>query len=804
MIQDYAPCSSCPLSPFPSVKGGGQRGGLMIILDAPGGREIARKQPLAGDPLDLITACLRIAEYRGPVWYTNTVLCKPAYKQKVNKQMIDSCHDRLIEEIKHVMPDRILLCGSSAISVMGWRNVTDSRGAVTTYTYIDREGKGREALVISTWHPMAIYHEPDLFRDFSHDLDKLLRTRALENEPEVEVIIPTTPEESASAMEQLVGASVVACDIETTGFSLEDDEILSIGFAAIASDKSGVSVILTREVLRDPFVKFLAYSALAINNWRVVFHNIKFDIQFLRRFFDDPYLSPKNPEDTLMMAYALDERGSTDTGGRSYRIRGLKYLARVYYNAPEYALDLEWFLGLSEEERDYSKLYRYQALDCYWTVRLYFDMLSKIQSEEPEGELSKLVETLLVPGSLAFAVAESRGIMVDVPYLNEFRERLIVETEEMKAHLADLCGDAEFNPNSHVQVKKKLARWDFTPQTTDRQDYLLEARKDSYPDECKDFVHTLLDYRQKSRVLGTYVEGMLKRVEKGDRVHADFLIHGTDTGRLSARNPNLQNIPVLMGKDVRNIFIVPDGYKLVNADYSQLELRVAAFYSRDEEMMEAFHRDMDIHTWVAALMFKKPMEEITKYERYLAKYLDFGVLYGRGAIGITQGWEAEHMYELTGKRWTLKEAQKLSDDFFDAFPGLRDFIAHQHQLVSKQQYISTPTGRKRRFPFLSRASIGNAKRRAVNSPIQGLASDMALSSVIRLTDHFASSREFGDAFIVSSVHDSIMFEVRDDDRLEEMLGVIKSTMETPCIDYFDVPLRVDIEIGTRWGDLKDA
>lgn len=781
--------------------GSGREGGLMIILEAPGSREVGRKSPCTGTARDIVDSCLAQASYRGPVWFTNTVLCHPPASEKPAKAAVDACSDRLREEIIRVRPNRILLCGATSIALMGWKNVSDSRGAVSTYSYVDHKGQGREALVASTWHPAAILRDPDLFRDFAHDINKLIETQILEDEPKVEVIIPSTKAEALEALYRLDGASALSCDIETTGFSVDSDDLLSIAFGALCSDNSGVSVVIPRELLGDEDIR--EYMRLVLSSsffdQTIVFHNIKFDIQFLRRYFEDPYLKPRKPGDTLMMAYALDERGSVDTGGRSYRVRGLKYLARVYYNAPEYALDLEWFLGQPDEERDYPLLYRYQAFDCYWTIRLYFDMKKRLEEESPK--LVKLVDELLVPGSLAFAKAEQYGIMVDVPYLHNFREELIEETATMRDRLGDLSGMDDFNPRSHVQVKKALSHWKFSPPSTDRQDYLLEARNEKYPQECKDFVHTLLDFRQKDRVLGTYVEGMLKRVEKGDRIHADFLLHGTDTGRLSARNPNLQNIPVLMGKQVRNIFISPPGYKMVNADYSQLELRVAAFYSRDEEMMEAFHRNMDIHTWVAALMFKKPMEEITKYERYLAKYLDFGVLYGRGAVGITQGWEAEHMYELTGKRWTLDEAQQLSDDFFNAFPGLRDYISSQHRTVLKQQYIETPTGRRRRFPYIDKHTAGNVKRRSVNSPIQGFASDMALTSVIRLTDIFRDRA--WDAHIVSSVHDSIMFEVSDN-ILDEVLPVIKETMETPCIDYFDVPLRVDLGVGTKWGEMDDA
>lgn len=145
-----------------------------------------------------------------------------------------------------------------------------------------------------------------------------------------------------------------------------------------------------------------------------------------------------------------------------------------------------------------------------------------------------------------------------------------------------------------------------------------------YPGQTREFLSNLLDYRQKTVALKTYAIGLSNRADpETGRVHADFLLHGTDTGRLSARNPNLQNIPAVMGPAIRRAFCARPGWFFVNADYSQLELRVAAFYSRDDNLIEAFKKGIDVHRWVASLMFKKPPEQISKFERYLAKYVDF-------------------------------------------------------------------------------------------------------------------------------------------------------------------------------------
>lgn len=271
------------------------------------------------------------------------------------------------------------------------------------------------------------------------------------------------------------------------------------------------------------------------------------------------------------------------------------------------------------------------------------------------------------------------------------------------------------------------------------------------------------------------------------------------------RDPNLQNIPILSGTDIRQAIIAPPGWAFVEADYGQLELRVAAYYSQDPVMLQAFLDGLDIHREVAAWVFQKPPEEITFYERYMAKYIDFGIIYGRGPKSLVTGWEAEYMInELGGKRWTIKQAEQIIDRLLSGWPGLKKWIDNQHKLVAKTKFVESATGRRRRFPLIQGNSIYAIQRKAVNTPIQGLASDIDLMAYVRL--HFFFKKTWDElgpiAYVLFPVHDSIAFEVRID-QLEWAIKTIYSQMvQTPFPD-FNVPLQVEIKAGERWGKTEE-
>lgn len=796
MIDNYPPCGSCILRDRPPVEENIVPKRLLIIGEAPGRQEVAMKRPFIGRSGQLLWEAMKaVGISRSDCAVTNTVICHPEGNATPSTAAIEACRERLYSVIEKVSPEKILLLGSTATKALLGETVTKIRGLGTT-----RHIGGRDVYVVGTYHPSAILRDPDLFRDFANDIQKWVHKSAPEAAPKMTVIIPKTVEEALNALRDLEEASVVSCDIETSGLNPRKDKIYSIGFAAAVNWEETIDVIVPIRLIESSFdLYWLVERYIFHKDWKIVFHNIKFDISFLREMFGWD-LTPKHPWDTMLMKYAQDERGSSssDTGGRSYATMGLKDIARVRWDIQSYKFDFETFFGTPEDERDWESFYRYQAIDTHITILLFFELWDELEGESQK--LLTLVENLLTPASLAFSRVEHYGCPIDVEYLEELKIATTAEVEELLGKLRALVENDTFNPGSPKQVMAVFVDNGLKLTSGEKEVLQMTSKLPTTSPKMVEFINLLLEYRQKSKVLKTYVDGLLTRVEEDGRVHSDFKITGADTGRLSSRDPNLQNIPTIMGPQIKRAFIAPPGWVFVNADYSQLELRVTAYLSRDPNLMEAYRKGFDVHRWVASFVFDKPMEDITHFERYMAKYIDFGLIYGRQARGITEGFEAEYIYDMTGTRPTIAWADEIQEKFFAGFPTLKSFIDAQHKLVRRLFYVESPSGRRRRFPFLDGSVMGSVERKAVNTPIQGFASDIALNAIINL-DRTLDPTE---AYIISSVHDSVMLLVRED-RFDCIIPIIRHVMETPPVvdPPFDVPLKVDIGYGKDWSEAKD-
>lgn len=820
MIPNYSGCDKCPLRDCPPVRGFGNLKEIVVVGEAPGANEVIRKQPFVGTSGKLLRETLTICGVNpDDVYYTNACLCRPPENKTPTPLAVQCCNKRLRDELYHLAPSKILAVGGTALAALispGMSApITKFRGQgmripLGIHTIIGDEDLvdvEQTAFLVSTYHPAAVNRDNDLFRDFASDILKLASRSSSIPKPEITTIVPSSRELLESWLDAFRDASVISCDLETTGFSPIRNQIISIGFGALIDETDeSFALIIPIDLANDN--RELIVDFIRTFDGVLAFHNIKFDLQFLQVWSSDYRLEPRHPADTMLMQYAQDERGSgvptssgATGGGRGYRVHGLKDQARIRYDIPDYHFDFEGFLSTPGNEKDWNAFYQYQSMDVTITARLYLDLYQELQDESPR--LLELCDSLLIPGALSFSRVELVGFPLDVTYLIKLRESFVRRLQRELSFLRAVGRQyqiEEFNPNSHVQLKKILGLMKILVPNTEKETLQTELDK-GHSHRTRQFLRLLGDYRQKSKVLSTYVDGLLSRVDSDGRVRPDFLLHGADTGRLACRDPNLQNIPILMGKLIRDAFIAPPGYKLINADHSQLELRVAAYMSNDRTMLSLFREKKDIHRRVAADIFEKPEDEISYYERYMAKYVDFGVIYGRGPKSLTEGFEAEYIIRnLGGHRWSMAEAQGIIDRLFRTFPDLKEWIDTQHQIVRHQKYVESPTGRRRRFPMISNDSVFSIERQAVNTPIQGFGSDINLYGVIKLDRILPEG-----AHVVSTVHDSTMLIVRED-LVEQVLPVIRETMETAILDLvpdFNVPLKVDVQVGDRWGSLKD-
>lgn len=403
-----------------------------------------------------------------------------------------------------------------------------------------------------------------------------------------------------------------------------------------------------------------------------------------------------------------------------------------------------------------------------------------------------------------------------------------------------------FNPSSPDQLKellfysKKGYRYDVVKYTVDKS----TKRETDNPSTDKDamvelikvdkdgFIKHLSEYKKISKLFGTYIEGFQKRITIDDCIHGRFLLHGTVTGRLSSREPNLQNIPRdTTAKEIKKMFIPPDGQLIFQLDYSQAELRVMAAQAGEKTMVQWFKEGRDIHLasackkhdwdydWANKILQKEdktdPNFEKVKVARKQAKTINFGIIYGQGAKHLSESLSDPE----NGVYVSVKEAQTFLDDFFELFPAVKKFMDRQHKFVMQNGYVKNVFGRKRRLPnaFLPLKSqqqkeknwgkVAEAKRASVNAPIQGAASDYTLFSSIIIWEKIRAGELPSSLRQVATVHDSLIYYIDPKD-IHRVVPILEKVCENPQTKKFfgfqidDVRMKVDFEVGETWADLK--
>lgn len=417
----------------------------------------------------------------------------------------------------------------------------------------------------------------------------------------------------------------------------------------------------------------------------------------------------------------------------------------------------------------------------------------------------KSVELPLIP---ILQQMQKHGVLIDKDYLEslskEFHKQLKKYEDKIYAHVGH-----EFNINSPKQLGeilfgemqiqnlikgfkvKKTATGTYSTKESD-----LEKLVDAHP-----IIADIFEYRELQKLLSTYIDNLPAMLDEHSRLHPKLIQAGTTTGRFSAQNPNIQNIPIRgeQGKRLRNAFIAPKGFKLVSADYSQIELRSAAILSGDEVLLGTFREDKDIHTSVAARVFHVAPEEVTGDMRRKAKVINFGILYGMGVTALQKNLGTDR-----------KEAQQFYDEYFKQMTGLSQYIDDTIANAKSNGYTETLFGRRRYFPGL-RSKIpfikAMAERAASNAPIQGTTADIIKLAMIEIDKAIKARGMTDKVFMTMQIHDELVFEVADD-VVEEAEQLIKESME----NLFDtikfpikhpIPLTVSVSHGAHWGEAKD-
>ena len=422
---------------------------------------------------------------------------------------------------------------------------------------------------------------------------------------------------------------------------------------------------------------------------------------------------------------------------------------------------------------------------------LNYQLYNFLISDLKKGGLEDLFKKIEMPLLKVLSTMELNGIKLDSEFLKELSNKFHKELKELEKSIFKLSNQ-DFNLASPKQLGEVLfgqMKIIENPKKTKSGQYSTSEEVLSKLAEEHVIVEKVLEWRSLQKLLNTYVDALPKQVDTTtERIHAEFNQAVASTGRLSSNNPNLQNIPIRnpRGREVRKAFICEnENYVMISADYSQIELRVIAALSEDPNMISAFNKNLDIHSSTAAKVFNVKLEDVTKEQRSNAKTVNFGIIYGVSAFGLSNQTSLSR-----------SESKLLIESYYDAYPKLKNYISNQINFARENGYVETILGRKRYLRDInSRNAIvrGAAERNAVNAPVQGSAADIIKIAMIKIHEKFQESN-FKSKMLVQ-VHDELVFEVHKKE-LEQVKKIIKIEMEQAY--SFCVPLKVDMDQGLNW------
>ena len=442
-------------------------------------------------------------------------------------------------------------------------------------------------------------------------------------------------------------------------------------------------------------------------------------------------------------------------------------------------------LSMRDVPLDKQTEYAVEDADVTWQLAQHF------KPELAEAKKDTLFEAIEIPLLKVLADMENEGINLDDNYLKELSDTLDTDIKELESSIYQ-AADEEFNIGSPKQLGEilfnKLKLVD-KPKKTKTGQYSTAEDVLSYLAKDHEIIKNVLDYRGLAKLKSTYVDALPEQIEeKTGRVHTDYMQTVAATGRLSSNNPNLQNIPIRTerGRQVRKAFVPRDeNHVLLAADYSQIELRIIAALSEEDTMIEAFKNGEDIHASTASKVFNVPIEEVSREQRSNAKTVNFGIIYGVSAFGLSNQTDL-----------TRAESKELIDTYYKTYPKLRNYMSEQIDFARDNGYVQTVLGRRRYLKDINGNNAivrGAAERNAVNAPIQGSAADIIKIAMINIHKKL-NDNNFKTKMLLQ-VHDELVFDCYKPE-LEEMKILIKNEMENAYT--MAVPLDVEIGIGDNW------
>ena len=595
-----------------------------------------------------------------------------------------------------------------------------------------------------------------------------------DSKPSYELV--DTEAKRAKLLEALLKEKSVCFDTETTGINAMTAEIVGMSFTFKTGSGYYVSCALNeRAATVQEFRAFFESESI-----EKIAHNIKYDLKIIEKY-DVQVLGPLF--DTMIAHYLITPEGK----------HGMDYLSELYLNYRP--ISIETLIGkkgknqgnMADLEPAQVTDYACEDSDITWQLKEIF------QSEIEKDHLKDLFYKMEMPLARVLKDMEVEGINMDVPGLAIFSKELEVDLIQLEKNIKELTGVEDFNLDSPKQLGEVLfdhMQIDPNAKKTKTGQYKTGEEVLSKLEHKHEIIPLILNYRSLKKLKSTYVDSLPLLVNKSTgRIHTSYMQTVAATGRLSSNNPNLQNIPIRTekGREIRKAFIARDAdHTLLAADYSQIELRIIAALSQDDNMIKAFNDRLDIHAATAAKVFHvHNIADVTREQRSAAKAVNFGIIYGQSAFGLSQNLGISR-----------KEAKGLIDSYFEQYTMMKSFMSDQVDFARDHGYVETIMKRRRYLKDIQSANAivrAFAERNAVNAPIQGSAADVIKIAMINI--HKVMKEEALQSKMLLQVHDELVFDIRKGEE-KQMEEIVKREMEAAV--QLAVPLDIDYKFADNW------
>ena len=599
-------------------------------------------------------------------------------------------------------------------------------------------------------------------------------------------------------VEKLKASSAFAIDTETTSLDILEAKLVGVSLSTDEEacyipvrhggkeddapvDLFSFNPIVTKKREKQISPKTVLKALLPLlkdKNIKKIGHNLKYDLHILTKEIPLDF-DIESYEDTMVLSYVLN--------GANHG-HGMDELAALYLNHT--TIKYEDVCGTGKEKITFDqvpleKALAYAAEDADITLELYKHFKEKLT----DPKLQNIYYNVDLPLVKILFQMEEKGIQVDTLQLNNLKHYFTQELAVLTQKIYDLAGE-EFNINSPMQLGHILFEKMALPggKKNSKGGYSTDVKVlETLAAEGHEIAKTTLEYRSFSKLKSTYVDSLLTLTDKENRVHTSYMQTVTSTGRLSSTDPNLQNIPIKTeaGKEIRKAFVAKKGYKIVAADYSQIELRLMADVAGIKNLKASFMHNEDIHARTASQIFNVPLEDVSKDLRRNAKAINFGIIYGMSAFGLAN--------QLGISR---QEASNYINAYFKEYPEIKAYMDETTQFASTNGYVLTPMGRKCFIRGIMDPKMrGLATRAAINAPIQGGAADIIKIAMQKVVEKLKETSL--DASLLLQVHDELVLEVKESDT-QQVAALLKETMENAVT--LSVPLVVEVDIADNWKD----